>query len=229
MMFESMKGVFASMGEAFQFYKEHFSKIMLIGLTILFPFGFFLLIVDQFSYIYPQMSSLYPMVLPVVFSIGQLPLIYISLMFINDEIFETGDMFRFFFKKLSTAYTTSLVFFALVAALEFISDYLWIIGVFLSISIPYLVILKEYEPIVCITKSVKMGLVKWMQLLILLASFYLIGLGIKSGLFMGIELLTKGTAPDVFLVMVQLVIEISLIPFAVFVLTKCYYKWLEKE
>lgn len=228
-MMHSIKNVFSYIGEAFIFYKEQFNRIMLIVLTIVVPCELFLLFIHQFSLINLQIDSLYIMVFPIVFSIAQLPLVYLSVLFIRDEIVETIDIYRIFLNKLSYAYITSLFFLVPMVMFEFFSDYLWFVGVFLSISVPYIIILKEYHPILYITKSVKFGLLKWLQLLILLSSFYIINLVIQNGFSMGIDILIKDNVPSLFTIIFRMILEVLLVPLGVFVLTRCYYNWLEGE
>ncbi|MFC7443319.1 hypothetical protein [Laceyella putida] len=229
MVYESIKSVFSSIGEAFMFYKEQFTRVMLIGLTIILPMELFLTIVKQLSFLYPQLDSLYYMVIPVVLSIAQLPLVYLSHLFIKDELLETSEIYSFFFRKITNAYVTSLFFIVLMILLMSISQSLWVIGIFLSFSIPYLLVIKEYRTFDYITQSVKLGLIKWLQLLILLSSFYLIGLGINRGLFAAIDLLAHGTTPQLFYLVLQWILHLLLIPLAVFILTRSYFKWLIEE
>ncbi|MGX9708089.1 hypothetical protein [Laceyella tengchongensis] len=223
-----IRGIFVTIGEAITFYKEHFWAVLVFSLSVLLPLDIFLLIIKQLSILLPGLDNLYYVLVPVVFAVIQLPFILISVMFIKDEPFEIREIYSMFFGRISNAYIASLFFALLMYLLTMISKPLGIVGFFLAFSIPYLVVLKEYDLFTNIKKSTGLGIQKCVQMLAFFCCSILLYWTINSAVSAGIGFLIKETVPELLFLFLKLLIDMLLVPFGVYILTKSYSNWLTK-
>jgi len=115
--------------EGFRFYQEHFGKIVLINVTLVFPLLAFQLWISNYFYViyeamgYPGIGLIYgAMFNLVIFSLIQLPYIRLALLYWKGDFIRLSDAYKCFLENMFSVYIMSLlyVFFVGVGTLLFI-------------------------------------------------------------------------------------------------------------
>jgi hypothetical protein len=109
-----------------------------------------------------------------------------------------------------------------------IYNVLGLVVVILSFSLPYIVGLSHHGIFKSIKRSIGFGFRKCLQISILLSTSLILYWGVSVGVSFGVDSLVKNGVPLPFYICLKLFLDILLIPFAIFVFTRCYFRWLER-
>lgn len=215
--------------ETWLIYRENILKILLVGMTMMFPIQWAYLIISNFFYVYFWSQGVifwgqlfHALLILVTLSLVQLPFIQLALQDMEEAETTLGRVFGSFLQHAFPVYLTSLVYVLLVTVGVFILVIPGLIVMVLFYLFPYAVVIEGKKGLQSLTRAFQLAKSHFFTL-----SGILIGFGIiewlitEALLFVIFQFTTRYLVAALF----QMFLNMLFIPFLVFVLTIKYTEW----